>query len=351
MVINKGPALRTADETLALAKTYLEKHRAPEADFGLGPFLARGHPFELSVSERTFLDGSFSLVFSEGYLDCRTIAEDVYDDIRKNNPELYPRITAYMHHGVHNWVEISDPLNGAVVQIDGTPWYGSLDPGHLGRESGSGERCRTLRFSQSDELPFSVRTTALGMVSVYLTGHSPIAISDDPSAPDYRFRLVAVLSEGFGGRTESFFCISIDLGRLEDVQRSLRSARDMKELCRSRLMKTGLHVPGREDIPVHLDSLGASARESKDEAAVLIEEIRRGLPMMLPLLERLVPVRDKKETRRTHEMPRPSNIEREGMDSVLDSVFISDLRTSESAAFRKRVGADARNKARKRYAR
>ncbi|MFH0737590.1 MAG: hypothetical protein V1827_03465 [Candidatus Micrarchaeota archaeon] len=323
----KNRSSRTAsDETLALARAYLEAHRVAEGDFGLGPFLQRGHRFELRTTADTRLTGSFEMRFHDGYLDCRTISEGMYRDIKKNNPELRPRIADYHDHGAHNWVEITDPRSGAMVQIDATPWFNRLDPGHVGGEAYSEERISRMVFSEDRDLPFTIKTTHIGQVSVYLIGSMPgscLKKSREGGAPEFRFILLAVDS-GFDEMPKDYFSVYADVHDAHALRESLARGMRLEEMSRQSILATGFHFPGESDISVPLDRVERFSKRLNTPPELWLE-IKRALPMMIPLLRMCDP---------------GSMAFRHDTDAMLskmiDRSFLEELKGIERKAFRRR---------------
>ena len=114
-----------------VAQIYLEKYKTSESEFGLGPFLESG-AYTLYANVEALKNGSMRLSIDGGnYCDCRTIALRMYNSIREEHAELQPQIAIFNKRETHNWVEIIDPKSKEIIQIDSTPWYATLNPGHI----------------------------------------------------------------------------------------------------------------------------------------------------------------------------------------------------------------------------
>ncbi|MBI5227811.1 hypothetical protein HY988_04450 [Candidatus Micrarchaeota archaeon] len=110
------------------AQRYLDKHRPSLADFGAGVFIDQGK-LTIAGDMQAAQEGLFLIKTSGGrFNDCTKVAHDIWADIFEHEPELRPIIAAYQQTA-HFWVEVNDEKR-RVIQIDGTPWYGRLDPGH-----------------------------------------------------------------------------------------------------------------------------------------------------------------------------------------------------------------------------
>ena len=110
------------------AQRYLDKHKPALADFGAGSFIDQGK-FRIIGDLESAKEGKLLIETRGGQSpDCTKLAHDVWEDIYTNDREMRPVIAAY-HGNTHFWVEVKDEKRRP-IQIDATPWYCKLDPGH-----------------------------------------------------------------------------------------------------------------------------------------------------------------------------------------------------------------------------
>ena len=93
-------------EILETARFYLEKYHVTEDQFGLGPALDKGD-FEIFADKE--IKGAIDVKFTgNAYAGCKILSEKIYEEIKKDHPELKPRIMRYEDRGIHYWVEITE---------------------------------------------------------------------------------------------------------------------------------------------------------------------------------------------------------------------------------------------------
>gem|GEM_PF-4909268 len=194
------------------AKSYLEKHRVPASEFGLGPYIRRGNSLSIIPAQRA---SGMGLVLEKrtDYLDCAMIAKRLYDDIVRQNPELSPRAVCIMDgFSIHYRVEVSDPASGEAAQIDATPWYNRVIAGKHGVSHSWGENWESRKISpisSQQALPMSVNFFQGGTLSTYVAGWLPKNITDSDHAgqmerfrfiglplPEFEFSLQVCFSQG-----------------------------------------------------------------------------------------------------------------------------------------------------------
>ena len=301
-----------SEETVAIAQMYLDKHAVPEEKFGLGPYLETG-TFGFMAASRVIKDGSMAIeLLNDRYNDCRTIAERMQNDIAANNPELKPEICWYSDRGVHNWVEITDPQTGERVQIDATPWYNQLNPGHVGSTNLESNKVKVLKISNDGGTPFSVKTVGEKTISVYIYGSLPrisltekIAlarklIEDEKSGrvekgtpvdprPEYRFVLAAVLAPHFGDIPEDIISFYVNVPDSLKLQQAIGTATSIDDLVTVGVIEIGITFPGiNKDIKFSsLDAIRNGANEVGQ--GNLFAEIEGNLGRMMILLRRASP--------------------------------------------------------------
>ena len=291
-----------SQETLALAEHYLQKHAVPEDQFGLGPFLDSGK-YTLFAGPQAMLDGSMRLRADEGnILECRSISEAIYADILANNPELNPKIMWYTNNGTHNWVEITDPKTGQAIQIDATPWYAKLNPGHIGTEAPKHKPVKMAYLAKNQFRPFSVKRLDGGrFISTYICGFLPNCLYELTGAsaaqtggnirlrasqpPKYTFVLQAVLEEGFStGKPENFTHVYIDVLDSARLEAAIRIAKTIDELIAQGIVSIGFMFGYDTKIScTSVEFMRMLAEKGKD--ADLISEVERNLPRIMLLLK------------------------------------------------------------------
>ncbi|MFA6214528.1 MAG: hypothetical protein WC717_04600, partial [Candidatus Micrarchaeia archaeon] len=184
--------------TMDIAKTYLEKHLASPEIFGLGPYLERqGSDWMICHSSEDHNLDSLTIKLSSGApIECFSIAKTLCNDIKITHPELKPKIMTCLDKGIHNWVEITCPQTGDQVQIDCTPWYACLNPGHENGEEIAGN-ARSISFNNISGPPFAIKRNGQGFITIYLTGFTPKFAGHGAGAPEYSFTLMAVHETAF----------------------------------------------------------------------------------------------------------------------------------------------------------
>lgn len=115
---------------MTLAQQILEQHLVRPEEIGLGRVIDVDEVV-LWASGNTYHKGNFLLeLTSDRYVDCLRIALKVYDFLKKYHSELNPAVAGTDSLGSQQWAEITDPKEGGVIQIDASPWYARLNPGH-----------------------------------------------------------------------------------------------------------------------------------------------------------------------------------------------------------------------------
>ncbi len=290
-------------ETLDLANQYLQKHTVPEERFGLtytienSDWMLVGDPFMPGRSIQ------LTLQYSDGYYDCLSLSERLCLDISSANPELRPRIATGFKNGIHSWVQIRDPKSHEVVQIDCTPWYACLNPGHQGVEREYPPSSRSVPLTAP---PFTVRKIDKGkFITVALSGSLPRCKSAeekmrqsvgrwsggrpvmvDDAGPVYSFLFQIQKDRGFGTEVEQFMHIFIDILDLDRLHRSLGFGRSIDVMAVNRSLNIGFAVsmPDRQlaFIPGTIGSM--RQRAEKTHEADLFAEFNRSIPAILKLL-------------------------------------------------------------------
>jgi len=195
----------TSGQAQNLAAAYLDRHIVSPDQIGLGPYLESGEWNLYAVVP----DGSLVIPSNEGHQDCLSITRAVYADILVNNPELNPRIMISIPR-IHYWVEITDPSTGELIQIDASPWYRALNPGHEGILCpATFDPIYVLHFEKTVGVLFSVQDFGDQFFDSYLYGYMPKAaglMTRDKNAssyPEYTFLLKIVLEDHFGGVSQT----------------------------------------------------------------------------------------------------------------------------------------------------
>ncbi|MDO8553426.1 MAG: hypothetical protein Q7S22_01355 [Candidatus Micrarchaeota archaeon] len=290
-----------SEETLALANSYLEKHRVTDAIVGLGPILDSGN-IELFAGHSVMLDGSLAIEFnSRYYVDCRSIAQKLYLDILKNNPELNPRIV--MQKGqLQNWVEITDSKSGETVQIDSTPWYGCLNHGLVGDVNNQVGDITFLDIKKTTGPIISVKKTESGPITVFFVGFLPrISIKDkiarmktrdhdiEDKLPEYSFVVQAEFKRGFVvAKPEKWITVTVDVLDTSKLNEFTSLGVDLDTLIAANVIRFSLDIGG-VGIPhpsVSLMKVMATAINLDN----LFVEIERNIPRVMVLLKKLKPV-------------------------------------------------------------
>ena len=107
-----------------------EIHRLGNGGFGL-----RQGFLEPSLGVTTTWPGAGTVVvqndaFMNGW-DCGRTAFRIGEDLRSQGFAVKYKFTKSAEGSVQNYVEILDPTTERWVQVDATPWYECLDPGHV----------------------------------------------------------------------------------------------------------------------------------------------------------------------------------------------------------------------------
>ncbi|MGV8085330.1 MAG: hypothetical protein ACP5N9_03715 [Candidatus Bilamarchaeum sp.] len=184
---------------IEIAQHYLDKHRVPDDQFGLGPLIT-SDKFDLIALPT----GGLFFKFTQGgvYHDCRSLSTRIYDDLIAAYPHLAPTMVRSESPDIHNWVEITDPKTAQIVQIDSTPWYNRLNPGHIGGSvSSSNFEVLGVPTGFDAALPYSTRRFGSDLVSVYFSGSMP----NIPHCPPPLGRSIDFLFSFTGKKENRFF--------------------------------------------------------------------------------------------------------------------------------------------------
>ncbi|MBI5224024.1 hypothetical protein HY990_06410 [Candidatus Micrarchaeota archaeon] len=286
---------RTATE---LAQAYLEKHTVQISRFGLANLIENGG-YELMVMP----DGGFFLAFNrEGvYFDCRTISQTLFDDIAQTNPELRPSLRIKDDRtGIHNWVEIIDPLSGRRIQIDPTPWQATITPNHLGGKEDSPD---IIVCGVSMDIgvapPHLVTPSNVGHLTTYLEGNAPIVGRPDMRGANQDFLFIFNLrhERGWGDLIEKHQNAGILVTDSAELQRRIGSKRDLdlEPLFATGLIHFGLvrTTPKVQFVKLNIQKLlyapgmvlpnpeaGLHLRESVLRFVPLIKRLKPRLPLL-----------------------------------------------------------------------
>jgi len=285
---------------MELARSYLEKHAVPEEKFGLGPYLESGNYFTLYASDKY---GSPNLVLNTWggtVLECRSMAESLYIDILLSNPELNPRIMTSSLFGRHNWVEITDPETGGVVQVDPTPWYASLNPGHKGGKDTSEGRFTNLTLCKDGGVPFSLKKSGSGFISTYLYAYLPRILplaermgqlekkmrgdlDEQEELPEYKFTIAAVEETRFGSGGR-MLAVAINVLDSLKLQKAINEAKCFDDLVAAGALNIGLYMG--EAVPELICPSIDFLKNISEKAARkdLFAGIGRNLPRLMLLL-------------------------------------------------------------------
>src|SRR3989338_2911545 len=300
-----------SEETLALAEHYLQKHYTPDSVVGLGPFLETGD-YALFAHPRARVDGGMLFsILSNGYVDCRIVAQRMYLDILAEHPELDPRIIMY-NGGVQNFVEITYPATGEKIQIDSTPWYNCLNPGLSGEDTTSeAHSIDFLNISKTKAPIFSVKRTEDSVTTISILGFLPQVSMEEKLAdierlkegidegivlgkrPEYRFIFqveTRPVDWPAGKPSPRFTKYYIDVLNSELLQSALTSgivsARNLDFLIQSRVIRVGVmlsdDVPSM-NMPMPSISFMKELTEKMKEGD-LFAEFERNIPRILKLL-------------------------------------------------------------------
>ncbi len=297
------------ESALDLGNRYLDKHRALAQEFGLGPHLDK-HEIELYGSPRVGYEGSLLIQWNNEFsIDCSGRAKRLYLDILSNNPEYHPRLVYYDRGDRHVWVEITDPQTKKVVQIDPSPWYSKLNPGHRGREVENYDRA-TNETIISIELgvPFSVTPVGDRFISTYLFGFLPMVMlpeefvkSQMGKIPHYKFHLQMILSEGFNGTVEKFATIYLDVQDSELLEKFCKAS--LEDLIQNGVITVGKRVfaERKRFIDTQFRSIGDLMEgtmmrnishekwfgHKPEEVKDLMEEARRNIPRIARVMSKV----------------------------------------------------------------
>ncbi len=292
----------TYEATLALAADYLRKHTVPEERFGLAHTIGNSD-WMLLVDCLVFNRMQLVLAYSGEYNDCESISARLYQDMDSHHPGLMPRMTTGYENGMHNWVQIRDEESGRIVQIDCTPWYARLDPGHGGveRDYLPLPPMVPLMFT-----PFSVRKIGDGkFISVYLGGFLPRCKSDEAGpgrfvvtsdgkpavayedGPVYSFLFSVQKQRGFAALAEQSVNVFVSILNTAKLRVLLKSGGAMDDLIANRAVKIGFRIDLDDGnatfVPFpSMATLRRAAGQSREKD--LFAEFDRLVPAVLKLL-------------------------------------------------------------------
>ena len=283
-----------------LAKSYLKKHIVAEEKFGLGPFL-ESKEFEVLAAPAQAA-GNIILKadkpLENSYLACKTISKNLKHDIMLHNPDLNPGIFMYKDRGWHYWVEITDPKSGERIQIDPTPWFSCLNPGHKGQEADDEESVDILIVTKNLGRPFSTKKYGDRFISLYFHGffrrlyENIIVKKFDPKWPTCRFRIFAALQKNFGARAEKLFGLALEIHDLDLLKTRIGAGDTLDGLIINKAIKIAVTKPGKNDfIEEYYESLDQiEKRADRNENRELFKEIERNLPRVMILLRKINPL-------------------------------------------------------------
>lgn len=292
-------------ETLEIAQRYLEAHLVPEEQFGLGYVLDLDQYF-LFARPNVMLNGGLIIDGIQGYLDCRTMAIKLHQDILLNNPELQPVVASYDHGETHNWVEIMDPKTGEIIQIDPTPWYARLNPGHV-RDKTEANAIQ-MTFSQiplpkEGGLPFSVTGNSGKFFTTYFSAMIPncsleekiaelkmqrAGLPDSPEKLHYHFSLGVVKDSGFGTQREKVVLFYLDVKDVIKLQQHITTS-GLDDLINLGAIEIGIEYSLDGGPSTKLPADVTLLKEICSEAhAEFFAEFEKALPKLLKLLKKTI---------------------------------------------------------------
>lgn len=256
------------------AKEYLRKYAVLARDAGIKNSLASG-TCHVEAGLNTMNSGGLFLSTAEPLNDCISSSHALLSLLVKEHPVIKPRMAT--HNGLHYWVEISSGKR--TIQIDPSPWYRCLDPGHepTGTYSINQIEFHNSHFlsRNSDGLVFAVRAHDAGFCTVGFKIYWPrsneafnIPFKNGPlsTEPDYRAELLYVFSQGPFTKKHIFrtlFHVYMDLAdisRMKDV--SLQEQIENNAIAVGRVehcsnipyySRTSLHDLEQEAVKVGLD--------------------------------------------------------------------------------------------------
>lgn len=284
--------------TLAIAQSYLQKHMFDEQTFGWKPFLETGR-FRLGVPK--FNTSGRILIIADGRpLECRSMAVNLCLDMLRNNPELTPRIMTSIAEDIHNWVEISDPSTGKIIQIDPTPWYATLNYGYNGKETAISQEelvSSTVSISKYGGIPLSVKVNAEESITTYLAGYLPrlsleerVNGSNVPTTPSiqnsvYQFSITIVKNNEFGSKDKSEqLSVVFEISDLSSFKREMEASFDIDHLINSKVLKVGLFF--HPSIPILWVKSFDILRQLSVQNSDLFSELERNLPALIEVLKK-----------------------------------------------------------------
>ena len=292
-----------SEQTLELAEYYLEKYKVKEENFGLGLVLD-SEDYKVFAGPTVQLDGSIILGNNKtNYLDCKNICCDIYKDIITKNPELKPRIMYYNGGYMHYWIEISDPKTKARVQIDPTPWYSSLNPGHVGNPTDN-NKIKYIVIGKKQGRPLSVRrindkhiTTVISAFlpkTVYkqesLRANENNSLIDGPyEKAEYRFIIWSFLSKALNSPEKNLY-MYINVLDTNAVQKNIERVEKIEQLFTMKGIEIGFTYKNKKGYKndTNFGSLN-SMRDYADleDKKELFYDIEKNIPRIIKLLKRL----------------------------------------------------------------
>lgn len=280
--------------TRALIEYFLDKHSMPAEKFGLGPCLQISD-FDLFAAQDDFKGSLVLKRDPKVYNGCKSICRRLIKDIEKNNPELNPRLMMYSNRGIHYWVEVCDPRTKVWFQIDCTPWFSKIDPGHIGHETDDPFDPEVLILTKMFARPFSVAKKDLYFIDTYLHGFMPkvfynVLAEKSEKMPDYRFIMLVVKEKFFQAEPQASLYFFLDIPDAKKLETEINNAKSIEELIDKQIVEIGFGKPvGRHFELMHefpsLKSVQEYVKETENEE--LFPEIYKNLPTIFLLLKKV----------------------------------------------------------------
>ncbi|VVB99140.1 Uncharacterised protein [uncultured archaeon] len=195
-------------------------------------------------------------------------------------------------------MEITCPDTGGVVQIDATPWYFGINPGHTGGEENNFVAGSMFFLDRVGAPPFAIKEYGDKFIAIYVSGYAPRLAGDGASSPEYTFCLGAVVESGCG-REESLqlFVDVRDSARLQEIFSN--GSASLGEILESGAVKLELagyalgcriplahnHGPSLKMLEMASQVLGEDNENEKYMAEFLLQNI----PRLIPLLRKATP--------------------------------------------------------------
>ena len=278
-----------ADEQTAeeLARVMLQKYAVTQEQFGLGPFLDHG---KFTLLRPFFPDDSIIIRTKGGKVwQCGSIALEIYKALKLADPEsrFKLRMMAFsQNRQTHIYPEITDPQTGRHIQIDGTPWFAVLNPGHAGRAIPMDNTVSTdyVPLTTRSAIPFSIRRIPGGFMDVHILGGFTYLKPE----LSYQLELRVVSYQHFGADMETILRFGLEI---TDIKRFL--AEFQKNSTIDQLQGAGAlrFIFGHRELGI-VTSEPKRIRDVKARVfglEVEFAEIERNLPRVLRLLSAAKP--------------------------------------------------------------